>query len=113
GDRMLEVPATTSGLSATWTALSWQTSVGVTRAWNWVNYDRIAISNELASGDSMRVKGLLGADLRRFWMNYAGVTRVRASFARDVWRGFTMVLTGDNLLNEQRGEPDNVTVLPG
>jgi iron complex outermembrane receptor protein len=25
----------------------------------------------------------------------------------------TFTLDGENLLNEQRGEPDNVTVLPG
>ncbi len=113
GDRMLEVPDATGGLSASWNALSWQGTLGVTRAWNWINYDRVAIANALSSGDSTTAQRLLGPEVRRFWTEYPGVTRLRASAARDVWHGFTLVLTGDNLLNKQRGEPDNATVLPG
>ena len=31
----------------------------------------------------------------------------------DLWRGFLVSVTGDNLLNLQRGEPDTITIVPG
>ena len=30
-----------------------------------------------------------------------------------LFRGLSLVMTGDNLLGQQRGEPDNATVVPG
>ncbi len=57
--------------------------------------------------------GLVGPQLRAYWREYDGVTRLRATAARDVFRGIVLSLTGENLLNYQRGEPDDITVLPG
>jgi hypothetical protein len=54
-----------------------------------------------------------GWRLRDYWMRYDGVTRLRASLARDLPRGLGLRMSIDNLTNAQRGEPDNITVLPG
>lgn len=58
-------------------------------------------------------RGLIGAELRNYWREYDGVTRLRATFSRDLYPGLAFVMTGDNLLGTQRGEPDNITVVPG
>lgn len=112
GDRMLGVPARTASLTASWSASRWFASVGAVRASDWINYDRLAIARDFA--DSTIGPGqLVGAPLRGYWRSYAGVIRLRATFSRDLLRGFSFVVTGDNLLNQQRGEPDDVTILPG
>jgi iron complex outermembrane receptor protein len=41
------------------------------------------------------------------------VNRLRANVSYDVRRALSLIVTGDNLLDHQLGEPDNVTVLPG
>jgi iron complex outermembrane receptor protein len=46
-------------------------------------------------------------------MNYEGVTRMNGRLGVGLARGMTLTVDGENLLGEQRGEPDNVTVLPG
>jgi iron complex outermembrane receptor protein len=33
--------------------------------------------------------------------------------SRDLRRDLSFELTGDNLLNYQRGEPDDITIVPG
>jgi iron complex outermembrane receptor protein len=55
----------------------------------------------------------VGQQLRNYWLKYGGVTRLRASLGRSLYRGFSINLSGENLLNRQHGEPDNVTVVPG
>lgn len=112
GDRMLEVPSMTTGLTATWTASSWSSSLSASRASNWINYDRVALAAAFSNSVHTDAE-LVGAQLRNYWLDYAGVTRVRAMFSRDLRAGMSLVLTGDNLLNQQHGEPDNVTVVPG
>jgi iron complex outermembrane receptor protein len=112
GDRMLEVPARTASVSASWLGRNWTTTWTVTRASDWVNYDRVAL-NAAALDPSHSSRDLLGATLRSYWREYDGVTRVNATATRHLTRGLTLVLTGDNLLGYQEGEPDNVTVLPG
>ena len=77
-----------------------------------MGYDRLAVSEALTSGGLVPSE-LVGAQLRGFWREYDGVTRVRASFSRDLFRGLSLVFTGDNLLGQQQGEPDNATVVPG
>ena len=112
GDRMLDVPARTASLTASWTAPRWLASWTVTRAADWVGYDRLALAGAVTS-ESYDPRDLEGARLRAFWRRYDGVTRLRASVSRDIGRGVTVQLTGDNLLDRQHGEPDNATVLPG
>jgi iron complex outermembrane receptor protein len=109
---MLEVPAMTAGLTATWTDAHWSASFGGTRAGDWIGYDRAAIARDLASG-RRTAEQLTGAQLRPYWREYAGITRLRAAFTRDLTRRLTLSLMGDNLLDVQRGEPDNLTILPG
>ena len=112
GDRMLGVPARTASVTASWSAAHWFASFGAVRASDWVNYDRLAIARDFADS-TIRPDQLAGQQLRNYWRSYSGVTRLRATFSRDLMRGFSFVVTGDNLLNQQRGEPDDLTILPG
>ena len=112
GDRMLEVPARTMGLSATWTTRRWTASSTVARAADWVNYDKLALAKAIAA-DSTGELVPVGPALRAYWRDYEGTTHVslRTSY---LLRQHTWInLSGDNLLNRQVGEPDNVTVVPG
>jgi iron complex outermembrane receptor protein len=111
GDRMLGVPEHTGSISAGWSRRRWSTSWTVARASDWIDYDRLAIARHLedwASGEAAT-----GASLRDFWVRYPGTTRVRGTFNFDMPRGLKLTLTGENLGGQQRGEPDNMTVLPG
>lgn len=112
GDRVLDVPARTATLTASWTAPRWFTSLSISRASDWTGYDRLAIADSLTSGD-LEPWDLAGSALRSYWREYSGVTRIRATFTRDLFSGLSFVMSGDNLLGQQRGEPDNVTVVPG
>jgi len=112
GDRMLEVPARTAGINAGYNhgrlSMSWR----VSRASDWINYDRLALLSAFAS-DKNDLTQFVGSELRSFWKNYDGVTRIGGRFGFSFARGMTFTLDGENLLNEQHGEPDNITVLPG
>jgi len=112
GDRVLDVPARTATLTAAWTGQRWFTSLSLGRATDWIGYDRLAVADSLTSG-SLDPTGLVGSELRNYWREYSGVTRLRATFTRDLFHGLSFVMTGDNLLGQQRGEPDDVTVVPG
>ena len=112
GDRMLAVPARTLSGTLSWGDATWYLSGTVARASDWVNYDRLSIASALVSG-AIDANDLTGAQLRAFWQTYAGSTRLRATAARDLWRGAVLTLTGENLLGHQRGEPDTITIVPG
>ncbi len=103
GDRMLDVPARTYNLGATWTTSRFTLNGTVTRAEDWIGYDRVAIGSA----------AYVGSQLRRFWLNYSGVTRVNASATYRLASQWSVLLGGDNLLNVQRGAPDNATVMVG
>lgn len=112
GDRMLEVPAKTFGINTAYSrgrlSMSWR----VSRASDWINYDRLSLLSAFAS-EKNDLHGFVGPELRTYWQTYDGVTRVGGRVGIGIGRGMTFTLDGENLLNEQRGEPDNVTVLPG
>ena len=72
-----------------------------------MNYDAVALATSSA------IAPVAGEQLRSYWRPYSGVTRLDASLTRDVFRRFTLALTARNLLDVQRGEPDNLTVVPG
>jgi iron complex outermembrane receptor protein len=112
GDRMLEVPAGTVSLTASWNGARGVSSLTVSRAADWVNYDRLALAWATAN-DARPSDEQMGPWLRGFWRTYDGVTRLRLTTSRDLRRGVALVLTGENLLDRQLGEPDNVTILPG
>ena len=109
GDRMLEVPARTVGVRATWSAPRWTTSWSVARAASWVNYDRLALAGAASDSGAPPV----GAQLRDYWRHYDGVTHLDADVSFALTRRATLTLAGRNLLNRQLGEPDNLTVVPG
>lgn len=112
GDRMLEVPARTFGVNTAYNRGRFSMSWRVSRASDWINYDRLALLSAFASNKN-DVSQFVGPELRSYWTKYDGVTRVGGRFGLTLSRGIAFTLDGENLLNEQRGEPDNVTVLPG
>ena len=113
GDRMLAVPAKTASFSIGWDQPRWYASVTASRAFDWINYNRLELAKDYATCTSCTAQDLTGAKLRSYWMPYEGVMRMRATLSRDVLRNVGIKLTADNLTNAQRGEPDNITVLPG
>jgi iron complex outermembrane receptor protein len=108
---MLDVPARTATLTADWTTARWSFSTGVARAADWVDYDRLGMARDLLSG--ALAEPVAGARLRAYERTYGGVTRLRASLSRELGRGLALTVGGDNLLDRQRGEPDDATVVPG
>jgi iron complex outermembrane receptor protein len=112
GDRMLEVPARTLGLNATWTRTRWSATGSVARAADWVNYDKVALAKAI-DADSTGWLTPVGPALRAYWRDYEGITRVSLRGSYAVRQHTWVSLSGDNLLNRQIGEPDNVTVVPG
>jgi outer membrane receptor protein involved in Fe transport len=112
GDRMFEVPSRTMSITGSWTGRGWFSSLTLARAADWMGYDRVAVGDALTRG-GLTPSDLVGERLRGYWRQYGGVTRLGASFSRDLFRGLSFVMTGDNLLGQQRGEPDNATVVPG
>jgi outer membrane receptor protein involved in Fe transport len=112
GDRMLEVPARTGSVLAAWIGGGWTGSVAASRSWDWIDYDRVALAGAFSNSTQDDVQ-LVGQQLRNYWLKYSGVTRLRASVGRAVFRGLSLNVSGENLLNRQHGEPDNVTVVPG
>ena len=111
GDRMLDVPARTYSLSAAWAASRWSASTMLTRAEDWVGYDRVRIGETLQ--DPEREGQLNGRQLRSYWLNYEGVTRWRANVSYRLAGQWALLVGGENLLNVQRGAPDNATVTAG
>jgi len=105
---MLGIPARTGGVTATWTTLRWSSSLAIARASDWIGYDGLALAT--ASGTSAPITG---AQLRDFWRTYPGVTRVDLLLTRQLVGALGLTLSGRNLLDVQRGEPDDLTVLPG
>lgn len=112
GDRMLEVPARTLGLTATGTFGRFASSLSVARASNWISYDGVALAQALASGNES-LRSVNAQPLRAFWREYPGVTRLRASFSYQLLQQLGLTLSGENLLGQQHGEPDNLTIVPG
>lgn len=110
--RMLEVPASTGSITAAWTGDHWLGSVTAARASDWINYDRIGLAWSVVH-DTRPPGQPLGEWLRGYWVRYPGATRLRAALSRELTPSLTALATGDNLLGYQRGEPDNVTVVPG
>jgi iron complex outermembrane receptor protein len=112
GDRMLEVPAHTLGVNASFTDRRWSTAWTLSRASDWVNYDRVALAAAFQN-QNHSLGEFWGSQLRTYWRGYDGVTRLGGMFNLTIARGISLNLRGENLLDSQTGEPDNVTVVPG
>lgn len=112
GDRMPLVPARTASVNLTWTERLWHASLGGSRAMDWINYDELALAQAFSSG-KLPARDMLGTELRQYWRDYDGGLRLRASMSREIRPMFSVEVSADNLLNYQRGEPDNITIVPG
>jgi iron complex outermembrane receptor protein len=84
----------------------------VARAADWVNYDKVALATAIAADSTGRLTPV-GAALRAYWRDYRGTTRLSARTSYALRPHTWVSLSGENLLNRQLGEPDNVTVVPG
>lgn len=111
GDRMLDVPLNTLSVSAAYATGRWTLTSTASRASNWVGYDRTAIGSALVADNAPR--DLDGPMMRRYWVTYGGVTRWRGSVAFRLRGDLSLITSGDNLLNVQRGAPDNASVIAG
>jgi iron complex outermembrane receptor protein len=112
GDRMLAVPARTLTGTIMWARQALQLTSTLSRASDWTNYDRLSIAKCYVA-QCPDAKNLTGQTLRKYWAQYDGNTRVRASMAYDLRSGLTLTFTGENLLNHMSGEPDSITIVPG
>jgi outer membrane receptor protein involved in Fe transport len=113
GDRMLAVPSRTLSGTASWSGRrGLQLSSTISRAYDWVNYDRLRIASRLIDAGAT-ADDLTGSKLRMFWTTYPGAPRLRSSASVDLWRSISLNVTGENLLDYQRGEPDTITIVPG
>jgi iron complex outermembrane receptor protein len=113
GDRMLAVPARTGSMTATYFGGSWFATLGATRAWDWINYDRMSLATWYLAQNPNPEREPTGARLRTYWQKYDGETHLRLTASRDLHRGVSLLVVGENLLGGQLGEPDNVTIRPG
>jgi iron complex outermembrane receptor protein len=109
---MLEVPSRTLGISASVTQKRWSTSWSLSRASDCVNYDRIALASAFQN-QTHTLGEFWGAQLRTYWRKYEGVTRLGGNFNYLLGGGLSLNLHGENLFDNQTGEPDNITVVPG
>jgi len=112
GDRLLGVPARTASLTAEWEGRGWSGALTAARAWDWINYDRLALATAFA-GDTTGTRTWPGHAFRPFWRGYDGDTDLRATVSRQVRPGISLVARGDNLLGGQLGEPDNLSIRAG
>lgn len=110
GDRMLQVPAQTRSLGATWNAKRWRATVGTSQALDWFYYDQARLA---AAAVNTPAIDLTGTRLRQYWKHYDGGAHLRASASRDFRNMLTFEVSGENLLNYQTGEPDDTTIIPG
>lgn len=113
GDRLLAVPARTASATATWFGGAWFASLGATRAMHWINYDRLSLATWYLTQAPNPTREPTGARLRSYWRAYNGETHLRVTGSRDLTRGVSLLVVGENLLGGQLGEPDNVTIRPG
>ena len=115
GARVLEVPRFTASLQGSWSAAGRSASIGATSVADWIDYDRLGLAAAIVADTSSTPSSpaALRALLRAHWRRYPGVTRLRASMSRDLARGYAIVVTGENLLGTQTGEPDDITIVPG
>ncbi len=113
GDRMLAVPAQTISATATYQGSAWFATLGATRAADWINYDRVSLANWYLARSPNPLREPTGARLRTYWRAYDGQTHLRLTTSRDLVRGVSLLVIGENLLGGQLGEPDNVTIRPG
>ncbi|HEU0053726.1 MAG TPA: hypothetical protein VFQ39_11130, partial [Longimicrobium sp.] len=108
------VPARTAGLAAEWEGEGWTASLTASRAWDWVNYDRLSLAADFAADTgAARRSPPSGPRLREYWRRYDGSTELGATLSREVRAGVWLVATGQNLLGGQLGEPDNITIRAG
>lgn len=113
GDRMLAVPARTFSATASYQGESWFAALGATRANDWINYDRVSLATWYIARSPNPLREPTSTRLRTYWRSYDGQTHLRLTTSRDLARGVSLLVIGENLIGGQLGEPDNVSIRPG
>jgi iron complex outermembrane receptor protein len=112
GDRVLAVPGRTASLAAEWEKGRWSAALTAARAWDWVNYDRLALARDFSAQPRLP-RETLGPALREYWREYDGGTDLRATATRQLGARLWVTAAAGNVLGGQVGEPDNATIRPG
>jgi iron complex outermembrane receptor protein len=112
GDRVLAVPGRTASLAAEWEKGRWSAALTAARAWDWVNYDRLALARDFSAQPGLS-REMLGSALREYWREYDGSADLRLTATRQLGARLWVTATADNVLGGQVGEPDNATIRPG
>ncbi len=107
GDRMLEVPAWTAGVTSALDLGRLRVSATAWRVGDWVNYDWVKLYR------TVFVERRAPGPVRNYWITYPGFTRVRATASARLWNGADLVARGENLTNEQNAGRDNLHVNTG
>ncbi len=107
GDRMLEVPAWSAGLTSSLDFGRLRLSTTVWRVGDWVNYDWIRLYRTVFL--ERRPPG----PVRNYWMTYPGFTQLRVTASARLWGDVELFARGDNLTNEQSAGRDNLHVNTG
>lgn len=105
GDRMPGVPSHTAALMGLWEETPFSVSLGLSRAWGWIDYDRERLAldiDRLAGSNALAVE-----NLRDYWKEYNGGLGVDGSVS--VWPvpRLGITLRGSNLLNKWLGGTSN------
>ena len=80
---------------------------------DWINYDRVSLATWYTAQNASPSREPTGTRLRTYWRQYDGETHLRFTASRDLNRGVSLLIVGENLLGGQLGEPDNVTIRAG
>ncbi len=113
GDTPMYVPKHTVGISAFFTHGRMRIGASAAHASDWVSYDRVRLASYLAQQQFVDASSITGAKLRNFWTSYDGVTRMRGNISWNLSGNTQLHLGGDNLLNVQKGAPDNAAFTVG
>ena len=108
GDRLLGVPKHTAGVTAAY-ALSNRTTVnaGMSYFGSWTNIDWLALAGVFYGGQEYR-----GSN-RDYWIRYPSVTKLNAGLEQGVGQHVSLLISVENLTNNQRFEDTNISVIPG
>ena len=107
GDRVLEVPAWTSSVGASFAGSRVSGAASFVHIGDWIDYDwismyRAALGREPKKGTQ-----------RDYWITYPGFNVLRVAGSIRLWQRSEFYFRGENLTNDQRSGRDNLHIAPG
>lgn len=107
GDRVLEVPAWTSSVGASFAHSRVSGSASFVHTGDWINYDWISMYRAALGREPKR------GTQRAYWITYPGFNSVRVAGSIRLWQRSELYFRGENLTNDQRSARDNLHIAPG